>query len=287
MSISDDAAKDGTHARLQGISGDEANQHNPGELRVLDALGFGFRRTFSHASLWLVGALVVIVAFAALGALTGVLIPSSPRIHGFIKLGFQIVGNIANILVIFVLPYIFRLATMELDLKNNGWKNLGKDVHQGTALGVIILMVIVWIPFIFVLSILLFGIFVGSIFALSDAAEGTEWTAIVDYTGPWLLLVVLLLVGAFLVVPLFQLMPWYGAEGRGEVMAIFRSGFRRGKEHYTSLLGLNLVLSLIVVILIPLTFGLGLIVLMSVCLLAQAHAFRQIAGKSPHSETGE
>ena len=73
-------------------------------------------------------------------------------------------------------------------------------------------------------------------------------------------------------------MQWFAADGDGVGEAV-KNGFKAGKDNYGQML-LLAILNFFIIVAGFLLLGIGLIVAYPVTLLAQAHMFRQCAGRN-------
>ena len=83
---------------------------------------------------------------------------------------------------------------------------------------------------------------------------------------------------SFFIQPFFSLMQWFAADGDSVGDAV-KKGFQAGKNNYGQML-LLAILNFFIIIGGFLVLGIGLIVAYPVTLLAQAHLFRQCAGRN-------
>ena len=83
---------------------------------------------------------------------------------------------------------------------------------------------------------------------------------------------------SFFIQPFFSLMQWFAADGDSVGDAV-KKGFQAGKNNYGQML-LLAILNFFIIIGGFLLLGIGLIVAYPVTLLAQAHMFRQCAGRN-------
>src|SRR5699024_3132295 len=88
----------------------------------------------------------------------------------------------------------------------------------------------------------------------------------------------LLMLATLFLTPLYQLMVWYAADGRGGIEQAIVQGSKAGASNYLRLVGFNIVVSIIMMFVIIVTLSLGTIIALPMYLLAQAHADRLIAG---------
>src|SRR5699024_11977193 len=88
----------------------------------------------------------------------------------------------------------------------------------------------------------------------------------------------LMMLGALLLTPLYQLMVWYAVEGRAGIGQSIVKGFKAGASNYVRLIGFNVADGVSICFIIMVTLGIWTIIALPVYVLAQAHAYRQIAG---------
>ena len=112
---------------------------------------------------------------------------------------------------------------------------------------------------------------------LGDAENLTEEEAVAAVLSVMGIMGVLLVI-SFFIQPLFSLMQWFAADGDGVGEAV-KNGFKAGKDNYGQML-LLAILNFFIIVAGFLLLGIGLIVAYPVTLLAQAHMFRQCAGRN-------
>ncbi|HCJ68155.1 MAG: hypothetical protein ACTIKY_02410 [Corynebacterium casei] len=249
-----------------------------GKLQVFSAIGFGFKRTFSNAKLWLLGSLAFIVVSFILGGIVGAIFGNDAgQTGGGFELGTDLAGNIVSLISLALMPFVYRLATKEVDSRSTGWSALGKDVYYFPTLAITFILSLISLVFsFFVVTVIL-----GSFFAQLEAAGTDEvefYNSLAANIGTFLGILMLIMVGYLLVTPLYQLMVWYAADGRAGIGQSIVQGFRSGAANYFRLIGFNIAISVVMVFITLVTLGLGMIIALPVYLLAQAHAYRQIAG---------
>src|SRR5699024_3612515 len=111
--------------------------------------------------------------------------------------------------------------------------------------------------------------------ATNDTAE---MEALAAEMGSFFGLISLLMLATLFLTRLYQLMVWYAADGRGGIGQAIVQGIKAGASNYLRLVGFNIVVSIIMMFFIIVTLSLGTIITFPMYLLAQAHAYRQIAG---------
>ena len=247
-----------------------------GQLQIFSAIGFGFKRTFSNGKLWLLGALAFLALSVVLGFIAGAF--NAPvSTNGSMQIGTDIASNIVGLLTLLLMPFLYRLATHEVDTRATGWSSIGKDVHYWPAIAITVILWLISLVITFLFIDQTFNDFIAQV-----EAAGTDEQAVIDAVnenvGSLLGLSALLLFGTLLLTPLYQLMVWYAADGRAGFGQAIVQGFKAGASNYLRLLGFNVVMGIIMFFIIMATFGIGTIIALPVYLLAQAHAYRQIAG---------
>ena len=247
-----------------------------GQLQIFSAIGFGFKRTFSNGKLWLLGALAFLALSVVLGFIAGAF--NAPvSTNGSMQIGADIASNIVGLLTLLLMPFLYRLATHEVDTRATGWSSIGKDVHYWPAIAITVILWLISLVITFLFIDQAFNDFIAQV-----EAAGTDEQAVInavnENVGSLLGLSALLLFGTLLLTPLYQLMVWYAADGRAGFGQAIVQRFKAGASNYLRLLGFNVVMGIIMFFIIMATFGIGTIIALPVYLLAQAHAYRQIAG---------
>ena len=145
-----------------------------GQLQIFSAIGFGFKRTFSNGKLWLLGALAFLALSVVLGFIAGAF--NAPvSTNGSMQIGTDIASNIVGLLTLLLMPFLYRLATHEVDTRATGWSSIGKDVHYWPAIAI---TVILWL-----ISLVITFLFIDQAFndfiAQAEAA-GTDEQAVIN-----------------------------------------------------------------------------------------------------------
>lgn len=249
-----------------------------GKLQVFNAIGFGFKRTFSNAKMWLLGSLAFVIFFLIIGGIVGVFFgPDYSQTSGSVQVGTDWASNIVGLISLLLMPFIYRLATKEVDSRATGWASIGKDVHYFPTIIITLILWAVGMVFSFLFIDQILGRFIAEV-----EAAGTDDTAVynamAENLGGFLGASLLILIGSVLLSPLYQLMVWYAADGRGGIGQAISQGLKTGVSNYLQLLGFNIVIGFAITFIVFVTLGLGMIVALPAYLLAQAHAYRQIAG---------
>lgn len=238
-----------------------------GKLKVFEAIGWGFKATFSNAKLWLVLGLIYLV----------------------ISMGLQFIPTVGNFLsslaMLFFAPWMAAVALQETLVRVFSFNEakapaFGKTVGVAIVIGLISTLIVATMFMIFAI-----GALSGMDFtAIPQTPE--EFAALSPEEMFALLQPVLTAMGvsllvAILVGPFFLMQTWYAADNNGSFGSAIGSGFRAGVSNYLPLLGMTIMMGLIAVAGL-LLFGVGLIVAVPVITLSMAHAYRQIsAGPVP------
>ena len=164
-----------------------------------------------------------------------------------------------------------RLALYQIDDYRTGWGYLFKNVRWWQPL--VIILVIGAVAMLIAFSVV-GGTVIG---LLGDAENMTEDEAVAAVLSVMGIMGVLLLI-SFFIQPLFSLMQWFAADGDSVGDAV-KKGFQAGKNNYGQML-LLAILNFFIAIGGFLLLGIGLIVAYPVTLLAQAHMYRQCAGRN-------
>ncbi|MDY3127915.1 MAG: hypothetical protein SOW59_07285 [Corynebacterium sp.] len=211
------------------------------------------------------------------GLFTAIMVASSSGGTGFAEEpNFYSTFNPVSLLGLVFTPFIYRLATREVDRVGAKWRDFGKDVHFWPTLFVVL--------FVGFFSLILNLVILLPLMLSLDQAvmspgfdEGSveSWGPVLGklLAGAGALIVVTLLIN-----PLLQLMPWVAADGRGGFVDSIKAGFSAGLRNYLPLIGFNILFGIIVFFGGLLTLGLGLFILMPASILANAHLYRQAVG---------
>ena len=208
-----------------------------GKLQVFNAIGFGFKRTFSNAKLWLLGSLAFVIFFLIIGGIVGVFFgPDYSQTSGSVQVGTDWASNIVGLISLLLMPFIYRLATKEVDSRATGWASIGKDVHYFPTIIITLILWAVGMVFSFLFIDQILGRFIAEV-----EAAGTDDTAVynamAENLGGFLGASLLILIGSVLLSPLYQLMVWYAADGRGGIGQAISQGLKTGVSNYFTVAG--------------------------------------------------
>ena len=263
----------GSHEEnTRGYAGYQAGQRPyTGKVSAVDAVSWAFRTVFGNWKLWILGSL-------ALFALSIVFVVVAAGINavGYSSTGQETAGSLVSQLISTVLSLVLslvvmRLALYQIDDYRTGWGYLFKNVRWWQPL--VIILVIGAVAMLIAFSVV-GGTVIG---LLGDVEKMTEDEAVAAVLSVMGIMGVLLLI-SFFIQPLFSLMQWFAADGDSVGDAV-KKGFQAGKNNYGQML-LLAILNFFIAIGGFLLLGIGLIVAYPVTLLAQAHMYRQCAGRN-------
>lgn len=168
---------------------------------------------------------------------------------------------------------VMRLAFYQIDDPATSWGYVGKNVRwvQPFVVGLVVNIVIGGLMLI---GLFIFGgaafltLFNGDIESDADAMKAVS--TILGFVAVAMLI-------SWLIQPLYVLMQWFAADGE-TIGDAFKKGFAAGKANYGQLLLFSFLMFLLALSTI-LTLGLGMLVIMPVSMLAQAHIMRQCANR--------
>lgn len=260
--------RDNPHQNHADYEKGESREH--GSVSAVDAYLWAAGTIIRNWKLWIL-AMVVVFFFGVLymAVLRGINGISSNEAGG----GLGSVLQLLYILSLMLLSVIgMRLALFQIDDSRTGWDYLVKDVRWWQPLVIMaVIGVIMTLIALMVAGPLIFGLLNG----LEGASSNKEVNALVF--GLLALVVLLTFLGSF-IQPFYALMQWFAADGDRLSDAV-TSGFKVGKENYTQLL-IFMLLKFFILLAGSILLGIGLIVAYPVTLLAQAHMFRQCAGRN-------
>ena len=263
----------GAHeGNAQGYAGYHAGQpQHTGRVSAIDAVSWAFRAVFSNWKLWILGTLLAGVLGVVFFAISGGVGAATASVDGDISASSTIMQIISWVIGIVLTLMLMRLALFQIDDSRTGWGYLFKNVRWWQPL---VIMVVIGV----VAGLISFVVVRGSAAGLAGNAEQLSdeeaFTAVMGMLG---VLAVISLI-SFFVQPLFSLMQWFAADGDSVGDAV-KKGFQAGKNNYGQLL-LFSILNFFIIVAGFLLLGIGLIVAYPVTLLAQAHMFRQCAGRN-------
>ena len=231
----------------------------------------GFRTVFGNWKLWILGALALFVLSIVFVAVAGGINAASYSGTGDPTAGSWVSQLISTVLSLVLSLVIMRLALFQIDDSRTGWGYVFKDVRWWQPL--VIMLVIGAVA-----SLIGFAAIGGTVYGLlNDAENMTEDEAVAAVLSVMGIMGVFLLI-SFFIQPFFSLMQWFAADGDSVGDAV-KKGFQAGKNNYGQML-LLAILNFFIIIGGFLLLGIGLIVAYPVTLLAQAHMFRQCAGRN-------
>lgn len=263
----------GAHeGNAQGYAGYHAGQtQHTGRVSAIDAVSWAFRAVFSNWKLWILGTLLAGVLGVVFFAISGGVGAATASVDGDISASSTIMQIISWVIGIVLTLMLMRLALFQIDDSRTGWGYLFKNVRWWQPL---VIMVVIGV----VAGLISFVAVRGSAAKLAGNAEQLSdeeaFTAVMGMLG---VMAVISLI-SFFIQPFFSLMQWFAADGDSVGDAV-KKGFQAGKNNYGQLLLLS-ILNFFIIVAGFLLLGIGLIVAYPVTLLAQAHMFRQCAGRN-------
>lgn len=243
-----------------------------GPVSATKAIGWAFRTVFSNWQLWILGSLLMLAVFGIFGAVVGFILASNG--DGNAAFTGNIFSNvITQVISLLVSLFVMRLALFQIDDLKTGWSYIGKDVRWGNTF--LMLLIIAVVSFLVMgLGVMVFG---GTAFATLTSADVQDEEAALAAAGTVFGILAVLVIISWLVTPLYKLMPWFAADG-DSIGDSIKKGFTAGKANYLQLLLYALMMFGLGIACI-LTLGLGFFIFAPVSLLAEAHLFRQCAGR--------
>ncbi|OUJ24695.1 hypothetical protein [Corynebacterium kefirresidentii] len=264
---------DGSHEEnTQGYVGYQAGQRPyTGKVSAVDAVSWAFRAVFGNWKLWILGPLALFVLSIIIAAVAGGIIGAIASDTGQASIGTAVPQLISSVLSLVLSLVIMRLALFQIDDSRTGWGYLFKDVRWWQPL---VIMLVIGVVASLIGYAAIGGTFYGLLGDAENMSEDEAVAAVLSVLG---IMGVILLI-SFFIQPLFSLMQWFAADGDSVGDAV-KKGFQAGKNNYGQLL-LLAILNFFIAIGGFLLLGIGLIVAYPVTLLAQAHLFRQCAGRN-------
>ncbi len=263
----------GAHeGNAQGYAGYHAGQpQRTGRVSAIDAVSWAFRAVFSNWKLWILGTLLAGVLGVVFFAISGGVGAATASVDGDISASSTIMQIISWVIGIVLTLMLMRLALFQIDDSRTGWGYLFKNVRWWQPL---VIMVVIGVVAGLISFVALRGSAAGLVGNAEQLSDEEALTAVMGMLG---VLAVISLI-SFFVQPLFSLMQWFAADGDSVGDAV-KKGFQAGKNNYGQLLLLS-ILNFFIVVAGFLLLGIGLIVAYPVTLLAQAHMYRQCAGRN-------
>lgn len=263
----------GAHeGNAQGYAGYHAGQpQHTGRVSAIDAVSWAFRAVFSNWKLWILGTLLAGVLGVVFFAISDGVGAATASVDGDISASSTIMQIISWVIGIVLTLMLMRLALFQIDDSRTGWGYLFKNVRWWQPL---VIMVVIGVVAGLISFVALRGSAAGLVGNAEQLSDEEAFTAGMGMLG---VLAVISLI-SFFVQPLFSLMQWFAADGDSVGDAV-KKGFQAGKNNYGQLLLLS-ILNFFIVVAGFLLLGIGLIVAYPVTLLAQAHMYRQCAGRN-------
>ena len=263
----------GSHeGNAQGYAGYHAGQpQHTGKVSAIDAVSWAFRTVFGNWKLWILGTLLAGFLGVVFFAISGGVGAATASADGDLSASSTIMQIISWVIGIVLTLALMRLALFQIDDARTGWGYLFKNVRWWQPL--VIMLVIGAVA-----SLIAFAAVGGTVYGLlNDAENMTEDEAVAAVLSVMGIMGVIMLI-SFFIQPFFSLMQWFAADGDSVGDAV-KKGFQAGKNNYGQML-LLAILNFFIIIGGFLLLGIGLIVAYPVTLLAQAHMFRQCAGRN-------
>ena len=263
----------GAHeGNAQGYAGYHAGQpQHTGRVSAIDAVSWAFRAIFSNWKLWILGTLLAGFLGVVFFAISGGVGAATTSADGDLTASSTIMQIISWVIGIVLTLALMRLALFQIDDSRTGWGYLFKNVRWWQPL--VIMLVIGAVA-----SLIAFAAVGGTVYGLlNDVENMTEDEAVAAVLSVMGIMGVLLLI-SFFIQPFFSLMQWFAADGDSVGEAV-KKGFQAGKNNYGQML-LLAILNFFIIVAGFLLLGIGLIVAYPVTLLAQAHMYRQCAGRN-------
>ena len=263
----------GSHEdNAQGYAGYHAGQpQHTGKVSAIDAVSWAFRAVFSNWKLWILGTLLAGILGVVFFAISGGVGAATASAEGDLSASSTIMQIISWVIGIVLTLMLMRLALFQIDDSRTGWGYLFKNVRWWQPL---VIMVVIGV----VAGLSSFVALRGSVAGLAGNAEQlSDEEAFAAVMGMLGVLAVISLI-SFFIQPFFSLMQWFAADGDSVGDAV-KKGFQAGKNNYGQML-LLAILNFFIIIGGFLLLGIGLIVASPVTLLAQAHMYRQCAGRN-------
>lgn len=263
----------GAHeGNAQGYAGYQAGQpQHTGRVSAIDAVSWAFRAVFSNWKLWILGTLLAGILGVVFFAISGGVGAATAGADGDLSVSSTIMQFISWVIGIVLTLVLMRLALFQIDDSRTGWGYLFKNVRWWQPL---VIMVVIGV----VAGLISFVAVRGSAEGLAGNAEQLSdeeaFTAVMGMLG---VMAVISLI-SFFIQPFFSLMQWFAADGDSVGDAV-KKGFQAGKNNYGQML-LLAILNFFIIVAGFLLLGIGLIVAYPVTLLAQAHMYRQCAGRN-------
>lgn len=251
--------------------GREALEKSDGKINIMRAVRFGFKSIFANPGIWILGTVVLGVAFMFLSITLSfmmVAFDSDAVMSGDMLSPVNLIMNI--VIAIFswaVMICVMRGALLEVDGRRARLADFFRPINVGQTL---LLLVIIGVV----------GLVVSG-FLQSDTADliqvnetTTEMTLDEAIMGRLMLYMVI----SMLVAPLHSYWVYYAADGRENALGAIRHGFVDAARNYFKLLAYSILAGIVAIVGTIITLTLGLVVLLPASILISTHLYRQMSG---------
>lgn len=242
-----------------------------GKVDIMRAVRFGFRTTFSNPLVWIVGTVVLGLAYVLLSGLGGMLAYALDPAGATSGSGFtpasMLINLISIVLMLVVTLCVIRGALVSLD----GQKTRYADFFHPQNVGQSVILLII----LGVFSSLLGMITSTVMLELIQIDEASGSVAVDPST---LGLVFLCFLVLFLIGPLYAYWVYYTSDGHHTALSAVRTGFKDALRNYPRLLLFSVISGVLMVLIGIVTLFLAFIILVPAMMLANAHIYRQMSG---------
>lgn len=251
--------------------GGEALEKSDGKINIMRAVRFGFKSIFANPGIWILGTVVLGVAFMFLSITLSfmmVAFDSDAVMSGDILSPANLIMNI--VIAIFswaVMICVMRGALLEVDGRRARLADFFRPINVGQTL---LLLVIIG-----VVGLVVSGLLQSD---TADLIQVDETTAAMTLDEAIMGRLMLYMVISMLVAPLHSYWVYYAADGRENAMGAIRHGFVDAARNYFKLLAYSILAGIVAIVGTIITLTLGLVVLLPASILISTHLYRQMSG---------
>lgn len=251
-----------------------------GRINIMRAVRFGFKSVFSNPAVWILGTVIVGLAFLVLSIMLGFLMVALDPQAVMDNDPWAPVNIIINV-VISVLAWLIFIAAMRGALiETDGRRARLKDFFHPINAGQTAILLIIFTLLGMVLSLIVQS-------DTQSAVMVNELTGEVALDSGLLGRLALFVIIAGLINPLYSYWVYYTSDGRENAVGAAKNGFADAVRNYPKLLLYSVLSGVVIMVFGPLTLFLGLVIFLPVSVLISAHLYRQMSGgKVPVDSSG-
>ncbi|MFP7364674.1 hypothetical protein SFC07_02655 [Corynebacterium callunae] len=260
-------------AYQSGTAGQLPLETGTGHVDLMRAVKFGFRTVFANPAIWILGTIVLGIAYMLISGLSG-MIAFAIDPEGTATAGNSMLSpaNLAVNVLMFIISSAVTISVLAGALVAvDGQKTALRDFFKPQNVSQTVLLLFIIGVFSLVLSSISSGIATNAI-----TVDEVAGTFSVDESSLGILAVGLLIIA--LLSPLYSFWTFYTADGKHTAASAVSQGIKDAARNYPKLLLFQILGGFVLVVFGLVTLLLGFIVLIPAYFLACAHLYRQMSG---------